>query len=540
METGRVVEWHIAEGNRIEEGELLVSIETDKAIADIESPVSGVLLRIVGQVDGVYDVGATLAWIGEEGEEVPGEPAEQAQAPAAEQAIESRATPVALRLAQRHGIDAEALQGTGPGERVTKEDVQRAIDDGTATPQKAPSEAPAPSPAAQPKEQAADRPAGSRVTPVALRLAQRHGIDAEALQGTGPGGRITKEDVQRAIDDGTATPVEAPSEAPAPSEVPVPSPAAQPKEQAADRPAGSRVTPVALRLAQRHGIDAEALQGTGPGGRITKEDVQRAIDDGTATPVEAPSEAPAPSEVPVPSPAAQPKEQAAGVEVIPLAGIRRTTAERLGAIWSQAPHVTEGIEVDFTALQAARTANADAWRNAYGIAPTLNDFVLKATAEALKSYPQLNAALIDDAIHQYSDINLGVAIDIESGLVVPVVRKVDTLGVIALAGQVRELADRARNGKLGLDDFTGGTFTVTNLGGLGVDWFTPVLNPPQCAILGVGRVREAAVVADRSIQFRDVATLVLTFDHRAIDGAPCARFLADLRARIEDPGQLLP
>ena len=456
METGRVVEWHIAEGNRIEEGELLVSIETDKAVADIESPVSGVLLRIVGQVDGVYDVGATLAWIGEEGEAVPDAPAEQAQAPAAKQATESRATPVALRLAQRHGVDAEAVEGTGPG------------------------------------------------------------------------GRITKEDVQRAIDDGTATPLEAPSEAPAPS------PAAQPTKPAADRPAGSRVTPVALRLAQRHGVDAEALQGTGPGGRITKEDVQRAIDDGTATPLEVPSEAPAPS------PVAQPKEQAAGVEVIPLAGIRRTTAERLGAIWSQAPHVTEGIEVDFTALQAARTANADEWRNAYGVAPTLNDFVLKATAEALKAQPQLNSALIDDAIHQYSDINLGVAIDIESGLVVPVIRGVDKLGVIALANQVRELADRARNGKLGLDDFSGGTFTVTNLGGLGVDWFTPVLNPPQCAILGVGRVREAAVVADRSIQFRDVATLVLTFDHRAIDGAPCARFLADLRARIEDPGQLLP
>ena len=384
--------------------------------------------------------------------------------------------------------------------------MQRAIDEGTATPVEALTEAPA-----------AGQTAGSRVTPVALRLAQRHGIDAEALQGTGPGGRVIKEDVQRAVDEGTATPVEAPTEAPA-----------------AGQTTGSRVTPVALRLAQRHGVDAEALQGTGPGGRVTKEDVQRAIDEGTATPVEAPRETPAPS------PAAQPKEPAAGVEVIPLAGIRRTTAERLGAIWSQAPHVTEGIEVDFTALQAARTANADAWRDAYGIAPTLNDFVLKATAEALKAHPQLNAALIDDAIHQYSDINLGVAIDIESGLVVPVVRNVDRLGVIALANQVRELADRARNGKLGLDDYTDGTFTVTNLGGLGVDWFTPVLNPPQCAILGVGRVREAAVVADRSIQFRDVATLVLTFDHRAIDGAPCARFLADLRARIEDPGQLLP
>ena len=511
METGRVVEWHVAEGSRIEEGELLVSIETDKAVADIESPVSGVLLRIVGQVDGVYDVGATLAWFGEEGEAVPDEPAAQAQAPAAKPAAESRATPVALRLAQRHGIDAEALQGTGPGGRVTKEDVQRAIDEGTATPVEAPTQAPA-----------AEQAAGSQVTPVALRLAQRHGIDAEALQGTGPGGRIIKEDVQRAIDEGTATLVEAPSAT------------VQPTKPAADRPAGSRVTPVALRLAQRHGIDAEALQGTGPGGRITKEDVQRAIDEGAATPVEAPRETPAPS------PAAQPTESAAGAEVIPLAGIRRTTAERLGAIWSQAPHVTEGIEVDFTALQTARTENADAWRDAYGIAPTLNDFVLKATAEALQAHPQLNAALIDDAIHQYSDINLGVAIDIESGLVVPVVRNVDRLGVIALANQVRQLADRARNGKLGLDDYTDGTFTVTNLGGLGVDWFTPVLNPPQCAILGVGRVREAAVVADRSIQFRDVATLVLTFDHRAIDGAPCARFLADLRARIEDPGQLLP
>ena len=506
METGRIVEWHIAEGSRIEEGELLVSIETDKAVADIESPVSGVLLRIVGQVDGVYDVGATLAWIGEEGEAVPDEPAEQAQAPAAKQAAESRATPVALRLAQRHGVDAEALQGTGPGGRVTKEDVQRAIDDGTAPPLKAASETPA-----------AEQAAGSRVTPVALRLAQRHGIDAEALQGTGPGGRVIKEDVQRAIDDGTAPPLKAASETPA-----------------AGQTTGSRVTPVASRLAQRHGIDAEVLQGTGPGGRVTKEDVQRAIDDGTATPLEAPNETPASS------PAAQPQEPAAGVEVIPLAGIRRTTAERLGTIWSQAPHVTEGIEVDFTALQAARTANADAWRDAYGVAPTLNDFVLKATAEALQAHPQLNAALIDDAIHQYSDINLGVAIDIESGLVVPVVSNVDRLGVIALANQVRELADRARNGKLGLDDYTDGTFTVTNLGGLGVDWFTPVLNPPQCAILGVGRVREAAVVADRSIQFRDVATLVLTFDHRAIDGAPCARFLADLRARIEDPELLLP
>ena len=302
METGRVVEWHIAEGSRVEEGQLLVSIETDKAVADIESPISGVLLRVVGQVDGEYDVGETLAWIGEEGEEVPDAPAEQPKAPVAE------------------------------------------------------------------------RPAGSRATPVALRLAQRHGIDAEALPGTGPGGRVTKEDVQRAIDAGIASPEKAASEIPTPGVV------EQPKAPAAGRSAGSRVTPVAQRLAQRHGIDAEALSGTGPGGRVTKEDVQRAVDAGTAKKEKAADETPAP-----------------GVEVIPLTGIRRTTAERLGAIWSQAPHVTEGIEVDFSAIQAARESNEDAWRDTHGVAPTINDFVLKATAEALKSHPRLNAALIDGA-----------------------------------------------------------------------------------------------------------------------------------------------
>ncbi len=445
MEKGRVVEWHIAEGSRVEEGQLLVSIETDKTVAEVESPVSGVLLRIVGQVDGEYEVGETLAWIGEEGEEVPEVPAEQ------------------------------------------------------------------------PKTSAVEHPAGSRATPVAQRLAQRHGIDAEALPGTGPGGRITKEDVQRAIDAGAVSQEKAADETPDPGDV------EQPGAPSADRPAGSRVTPVAQRLAERHGINAETLQGTGPGGRVTKEDVQRAVDAGTASQKEAADETPDP-----------------GVEVTPLAGIRRITAERLGAIWSEAPHVTEGIEVDFSTLQAARRSNADAWRDTHGVAPTINDFVLKATAQALKSHPQLNAALIDGAIHQYRDINLGVAIDIAAGLVVPVIRGADTLGVVELAKVVRELADSAQAGTLAPDDFAHGTFTVTNLGGLGVDWFTPVLNPPQCAILGVGRVRSAAVVDGDSIVARDMATLVLTFDHRVVDGAPCARLLGDLRALIEAPEPLLP
>ena len=445
METGRVVEWHIAEGSRIEEGQPLVSIETDKTVVEVESPVSGVLLRIVGQADGEYDVGETLAWIGEEGEEVP---------------------------------DA---------------------------------------PAAPPKTSTVDRPAESRATPVALRLAQRHGIDAESLAGTGPGGRVTKEDVQRAIDAGGAIPESVADEKPAAST------AEQSRTSAADRPSGARVTPVALRLAERHNIDAGSLAGTGPGGRVTKEDVQRAIDAGAASP-EKPED----------------ERSASEVEVIPLSGIRRTTAERLGTIWSQAPHVTEGIEVDFSAIQSLRASHEEAWREAHGIAPSINDFVLKATAEALKSHPRLNAALIDGAVHQYREVNLGVAVDIPDGLVVPVIRRAETLGIVEIATQVRALAERARGGKLRVGDYADGTFTVTNLGGLGVDWFTPVLNPPQCAILGVGRVRRVAVFAGESIVARDIGTLVLTFDHRAIDGAPCARFLGELRGLIEAPEGLLP
>lgn len=444
METGRVVEWHIAEGSRIEEGQPLVSIETDKTVVEVESPVSGVLLRIVGQADGEYDVGETLAWIGEEGEEVPDAPAAAPKTPAAAQPTESRATPVALRLAQRHNIDAEALAGTGPGGRVTKEDVQRAIDSGGAAPAKAAQETPA-STVEQPRSSAADKPSGSRVTPVAQRLAERHNIDAESLPGTGPGGRVTKEDVQRAIDTGAASP---------------------------EKPAEEKPT--------------------------------------------------------------------SEVEVTPLSGIRRTTAARLGTIWSQAPHVTEGIEVDFSAIQNLRGVNEEAWRQTHGVAPTINDFVLKATAEALKAHPRLNSTLIDGAVHQYRDVNLGVAVDIPDGLVVPVIRRADTLGIVEIATQVRALAERARDGKLRIDDYADGTFTVTNLGGLGVDWFTPVLNPPQCAILGVGRVRRVAVFAGESIVARDMGTLVLTFDHRAIDGAPCARFLGELKGLIEAPDGLLP
>ena len=288
-----------------------------------------------------------------------------------------------------------------------------------------------------------------------------------------------------------------------------------------------RVTPVARRLAERHGVDADRLEGTGPGGRVTKEDVRRAIDAGTA---------PALEEKASGEPAAASKTSGEPPhDVIPLTGIRRITAERLSAHWTGAPQVTEGIDIDMTEVRFLRTASRDEWRSKFGVMPALNDIVLKAVAVALEAHPTLNSAFVDGSIHRYREINLGVAVDVEDGLVVPVLRNAGQLDLGGIASGVAELTARAKAGKLTLDDLQGATFTVSNLSALGVDWFTPVLNPPQCALLGVGRMRRTPAAVGREVVIRDIATFVITFDHRALDGAPAGRFLARLKRVLESP-----
>ena len=286
-----------------------------------------------------------------------------------------------------------------------------------------------------------------------------------------------------------------------------------------------RVTPVARRLAERRGVDADRLEGTGPGGRVTKEDVKRAIDAGTAPALEARADNKALSKA-----SGEPPH-----DVVPLTGIRRVTAERLSAHWTGAPQVTEGIDIDMTEVRSFRTASRDKWRAAFGVMPSLNDIVLKAVAVALEAHPTLNSAFVDGSIHRYRVINLGVAVDVEDGLVVPVLRNAGELDLGGIAGAVAGLTARAKAGKLTLEDIEGATFTVSNLSALGVDWFTPVLNPPQCALLGVGRMRRTPAAVGREVVIRDVATFVLTFDHRALDGAPAGRFLARLKRLLESP-----
>ena len=290
-----------------------------------------------------------------------------------------------------------------------------------------------------------------------------------------------------------------------------------------------RVTPVARRLAERHGVDADRLDGTGPGGRVTKEDVKRAIDAGTAPALESKAQSKAQSKA-----SGEPPH-----DVVPLTWIRRVTAERLSAHWTVAPQVTEGVDIDMTEVRAWRTAKRDEWRAAFGIMPSLNDIVLKAVAVALEAHPTLNSAFVDGSIHRYREINLGVAVDVEDGLVVPVLHNAGRLDLGGIASAVADFTTRAKARKLTLEDIDGATFTVSNLSALGVDWFTPVLNPPQCALLGVGRMRRTPAAVGREVLIRDIATFVLTFDHRALDGAPAARFLARLKRLLESPDTTL-
>lgn len=296
----------------------------------------------------------------------------------------------------------------------------------------------------------------------------------------------------------------------------------EPAAVAADRPL--RVTPIARRLAAEHGIDLTRITGSGPDGRIVEADVRRAIAAAEAAPVTPPAPAPV---------AAIP---AAGT--IAYSGRRRVIGERmLQSLHAMAQlTLTSEVMVD-DALKMMHGLNR-AWRRD-GVVITLTALVVKACALALREHRGLNARLEDDRILLLPDVNIGIAVDHEAGLIVPVVKGADRAPLKEVAAAVRTLADRARANGLRLEDVSDATFTVTSLEGTRVDVFTPVVNPPQAAILGVGRVREVAAFEGAQVVRRQVTTLNLTFDHRISDGAPAARFLDAVAELLERPYLLM-
>jgi pyruvate dehydrogenase E2 component (dihydrolipoamide acetyltransferase) len=300
-----------------------------------------------------------------------------------------------------------------------------------------------------------------------------------------------------------------------------------------------KATPVAQRLAAEAGVDLRALAGTGPGGRITREDVEQAIKL-TAAPEIAPAPVPAappfvPAAIP-PRPMLLPEVEV--VERVPLRGVRAIIAERMGTNAHTTAGVTLVMDVDATELVTMRERLKAKVIEEWGYAPGYNDLLAKMVATAMRKFPYMNARLAPDAVERLAHINLGMAVDTDRGLLVPVIRDADRKSLREFGSEFRELLDRARKGKSLPDDLTGGTFTITNLGMFDVDAFTPIINLPEAAILGVGRITPKWVYrADHpeGPVLCQMMTLSLVFDHRVVDGAPAARFLQYLKDLIEEP-----
>ncbi|MEA4836907.1 MAG: dihydrolipoamide acetyltransferase family protein, partial [Rhodospirillaceae bacterium] len=298
-------------------------------------------------------------------------------------------------------------------------------------------------------------------------------------------------------------------------------------------PADGRIkaSPIAKRLAAEKGIDIALVPGTGPEGRIVERDILAfaARPQPAAAPAPAPVAAPAAAAAPV---AAKPAQAAAAVPGgVPISGMRKVISERMSQSWHIAPHVTINVTADMTAATELRKKLAEAT----GSKVSFTEIVTKCAAQALTEFKYVNASLINGQIVYHDYVNVGMAVALDDGLIVPVIKNAHEKSVVQIGQEVRDLSGKARAGQLGPDNVSGGTFTITNLGMFGVDAFTPIINQPESAILGVCRIVETPVVIKGEIVIRPLMTLCMTCDHRLVDGAVGAQFLARVVQLLEQP-----
>ena len=279
-----------------------------------------------------------------------------------------------------------------------------------------------------------------------------------------------------------------------------------PTEELKVKPERIKISPIAKKLAQEYNINIEKIRGTGPQGRIVKEDVLKAIEELKA------------------------KEG----KIVPLAGVRKTIADRMALSHRTIPHVTISMDVDATVMIKLRE-NFER----EGIRISYNAILVKAAAKALRDCPIFNSTVEEDRIRLLKDINIGLAVSTDYGLIVPVIRDADKKDIKEINSIIEDLVERARQNKLLINEVTGGTFTITNLGMFGVDVFTPLIVPGQVAILGVGRIAEKPIVINGQVRVKPMVTLSLSFDHRIIDGALAATFLGKIAEYLQNPQSLL-
>lgn len=321
-------------------------------------------------------------------------------------------------------------------------------------------------------------------TPSARRLAKELGVDLALVTSSGPNGKIKEADVLKFHEEGPPAP---------------------------------KITPLAAEIARQEGLDISTLTGTGENGKITKEDVEWALAASKAVP----------------------EAQSSEARVIPMEGMRKTIADNMHASLQNTAQLTTFTEADVTEMVRFRDMMRAELARDDSVKISYNDIIVMAAARALMRHPIMNSTLVGEEILLHDTVNLGIAVALPEGLIVPKLRNAEKKSLLEIAKEVRELAKKAREGALAVEEVTDGTFTISNVSMLGMDGFTPVLNPPETGILGVGRVNEKPAVHNGQIAIRHMMTLSLTFDHRVVDGAPAMTFLRDLARYLAQPMLIL-
>jgi pyruvate dehydrogenase E2 component (dihydrolipoamide acetyltransferase) len=423
MEEGVISTWVKNVGDKVASGDVLVEIETDKAVMEYEAYEDGYLVKQSVSEGETVPIGAVIGVIADSPDAVP------------EDSGDGGSEPEAAPAEEEQGEKAEEIQEAAEGTEAES--------------------------AGKSADSSGDEAARPRTSPLARRLAKEYGLDINKIQGSGPKGRIVRADIEAAREGGAAEQT---------------APAAQPKEEA--KPAAEKAA-------------------TAP-----------AFDDGRAS------------------------------EELKVSNVRKVIARRLTESKQTVPHFYLRRTIDAEALKAFR-AQINEQLSSTGVKVSFNDLIVKASATALKLHPAVNTSWVDDKLLQHHRVNVGVAVAVDAGLVVPVLHDTDKATLSEISTRTRELAGKARDGKLKPQEMSGGTFSVSNLGMFGVDSFSAVINPPEAAILAVGAMRQEPVVVDGEVVVRNRISLELSVDHRAVDGAVGAAFLKDLAEILEEPMRII-